>query len=524
MKTHGITHEQIAMVAVAQREWAAKNPRATMKTPITVEDVLNSRMIAYPFRILQCCTGHRRRRRLGPDLGRPRQGFSDQPVYILGTGESVENAEWSARCRPLIPRAFQGRRSPGIKEAGIAHKDVDLDDLRRLRASCRSMGSAISASCRMKRPGSSSPTATRGRAANCRSTPMARPELHAFRHGTGACTRCRKACGRCAASHPRRVPTRRSRCPRRTAACSPRRGRSFYERTLTTVVIPGAREARTRNLEIPGSPLRGRPGMTNLTGEPHDQITAGTKSSSSPARAAASGWGDRAIMRRGRRQGRGQRSRRRRRRVRAPVRRRPRKWSRKSRSAAVGPLRISRRSRKPSPASRIVKMATDHFGKLDGVVNNAGILRDMIFHRMSVEAFEIRHQGASDGLVLCRACRRGGLFREQESGSFVHFITSTSGLVGNFGQGELCAAKARSSGLSKSIALDMHRFKRALQLRSRPSPGAGLIGTFQTRPKKEKARRRQDPADWVRRRSRPSWPICSAMPPRTSPARFSRCA
>ena len=55
MKTHGITHEQLAMVAVVQREWAAKNPRATMKEPITVADVLNSRMIAYPFRLLQCC-------------------------------------------------------------------------------------------------------------------------------------------------------------------------------------------------------------------------------------------------------------------------------------------------------------------------------------------------------------------------------------------------------------------------------------------------------------------------------------
>ena len=43
------------MVSVVQREWAAKNPRATFKTPITVEDVLNSRMIAYPFRLLQCC-------------------------------------------------------------------------------------------------------------------------------------------------------------------------------------------------------------------------------------------------------------------------------------------------------------------------------------------------------------------------------------------------------------------------------------------------------------------------------------
>ena len=55
MKTYGLTHETLAMVSVVQREWAAKNPRATFKTPITVEDVLNSRMIAYPFRLLQCC-------------------------------------------------------------------------------------------------------------------------------------------------------------------------------------------------------------------------------------------------------------------------------------------------------------------------------------------------------------------------------------------------------------------------------------------------------------------------------------
>ena len=55
MKTYGLPHEQLAMVSVVQREWAGKNPRATFKTPITVEDVLNSRMIAYPFRLLQCC-------------------------------------------------------------------------------------------------------------------------------------------------------------------------------------------------------------------------------------------------------------------------------------------------------------------------------------------------------------------------------------------------------------------------------------------------------------------------------------
>ena len=84
------------------------------------------------------------------------------------------------------------------------------------------------------------------------------------------------------------------------------------------------------------------------------------------------------------------------------------------------------------PASRIVKAATDHFGKLDGVVNNAGILRDMIFHKMSVEAFEaVIKVHLMGSFYVSHAAAR--IFREQESGSFVHF-TSTSGLIGNFGQ------------------------------------------------------------------------------------------
>ena len=78
MKTHGITHEQIAMVAVVQREWAAKNPRATMKAPITVEDVLelaDDRLsVPHPAMLPR----HRRRRRADPDLRRSRQGFSEQ--------------------------------------------------------------------------------------------------------------------------------------------------------------------------------------------------------------------------------------------------------------------------------------------------------------------------------------------------------------------------------------------------------------------------------------------------------------
>lgn len=108
------------------------------------------------------------------------------------------------------------------------------------------------------------------------------------------------------------------------------------------------------------------------------------------------------------------------------------------------------------PASRIVKTATDHFGRLDGVVNNAGILRDMIFHKMSVEAFEaVIKVHLMGSFYVSHAAAR--IFREQESGSFVHF-TSTSGLIGNFGQTNYAAAKLGIVGLSKSIALDMGRF------------------------------------------------------------------
>ena len=104
------------------------------------------------------------------------------------------------------------------------------------------------------------------------------------------------------------------------------------------------------------------------------------------------------------------------------------------------------------PASKIVKTATDHFGRLDGVVNNAGILRDMIFHKMSVEAFEaVIKVHLMGSFYVSHAAAR--IYREQESGSFVHF-TSTSGLIGNFGQANYAAAKLGLAGLAKTLALE----------------------------------------------------------------------
>ena len=111
---------------------------------------------------------------------------------------------------------------------------------------------------------------------------------------------------------------------------------------------------------------------------------------------------------------------------------------------------------KMSDAEAMVKQAIDTFGGLDGVVNNAGILRDRIFHKMSAEEWDIVINVHLNGcFYVSRAA--ADHFREREGGSYVH-MTSASGLVGNFGQANYSAAKLGICALSKSIALDMGRF------------------------------------------------------------------
>ncbi|TPG49928.1 SDR family oxidoreductase [Roseomonas nepalensis] len=107
-------------------------------------------------------------------------------------------------------------------------------------------------------------------------------------------------------------------------------------------------------------------------------------------------------------------------------------------------------------ARRIVATALDAFGRLDIVVNNAGILRDQIFHKMTPEEWRaVIDVHLNGGFYVSRAAAEP--FRAQGSGAYVH-MTSTSGLVGNFGQANYAAAKLGIVALSKSIALDMQRF------------------------------------------------------------------
>jgi NAD(P)-dependent dehydrogenase (short-subunit alcohol dehydrogenase family) len=110
----------------------------------------------------------------------------------------------------------------------------------------------------------------------------------------------------------------------------------------------------------------------------------------------------------------------------------------------------------PGNAEKIVAAALDAFGRVDILVNNAGILRDRIFHRMSWSDWsDVINVHLHGSFAMSRAC--ASHFREQNSGSFVH-MTSTSGLVGNFGQANYMAAKMGIVGLSRGIALDMARF------------------------------------------------------------------
>jgi NAD(P)-dependent dehydrogenase (short-subunit alcohol dehydrogenase family) len=107
-------------------------------------------------------------------------------------------------------------------------------------------------------------------------------------------------------------------------------------------------------------------------------------------------------------------------------------------------------------AGRIIECAVDTFGRIDCVVNNAGILRDVIFHKMTEDDWDavvtVMLKGAFN------TCRHAAdHFRKQESGSFVH-MTSTAGLIGAVGQVNYGAAKLGLVGLSKNIAIDMQRF------------------------------------------------------------------
>jgi NAD(P)-dependent dehydrogenase (short-subunit alcohol dehydrogenase family) len=139
----------------------------------------------------------------------------------------------------------------------------------------------------------------------------------------------------------------------------------------------------------------------------------------------------------------------------------------------------------PGNGDKIVQTALDAFGRVDILVNNAGILRDRIFHRMSWSDWsDVINVHLNGSFIMSRACATH--FREQNSGAYVH-MTSTSGLVGNFGQANYAAAKMGIVGLSRGIALDMARFNVRSNCVS-PFAWTRMVQSIPTEDEKEKAR------------------------------------
>ncbi|MBL8377722.1 MAG: SDR family oxidoreductase [Burkholderiales bacterium] len=136
-------------------------------------------------------------------------------------------------------------------------------------------------------------------------------------------------------------------------------------------------------------------------------------------------------------------------------------------------------------ANRIVKTAIDSFGRIDCVVNNAGILRDRFFFNMSIEEWKaVIDVHLNGSFYVARAA--APYFKSENAGSYIH-MTSTSGLIGNLGQANYAAAKLGIAALSKSIAMDMAKFK----VRSNciaPFAWSRMIGSIPVETEEQKAR------------------------------------
>jgi len=125
MKEYGLTHEQLAYVAVAQRQWAAKNPRAMFRDIITVEDVLASRIVAYPFHLLECCLVTDGGGALVVTAADRAADFPKPPVHVLGTGEASETPLISQMVDFTESQAFKQAGLRAFTEAGITTADVN---------------------------------------------------------------------------------------------------------------------------------------------------------------------------------------------------------------------------------------------------------------------------------------------------------------------------------------------------------------------------------------------------------------
>jgi acetyl-CoA acetyltransferase len=125
MHQFGTTKEQLAEIAVATRKWAGLNPKAYMRDPITIDDVLSSRMISWPFNLLDCC--------LVTDAGgayvltsvERARSLKQTPIIVLGVGEGHDHAMIS-QMPDYTSFAARSSGKAAFEMAGVTHDDIDI--------------------------------------------------------------------------------------------------------------------------------------------------------------------------------------------------------------------------------------------------------------------------------------------------------------------------------------------------------------------------------------------------------------
>jgi len=127
MHEFGVTEADLAQVCVAQRAWAARNPRALYRKPLTVEEVLASPPIAWPIRKLMSSVLTDSGGALILTRAERSGDFPQRPVYLLGTGEAVESYLTGASqvVDPLRPEFVRRSGQHAFKAAGLKPADVD---------------------------------------------------------------------------------------------------------------------------------------------------------------------------------------------------------------------------------------------------------------------------------------------------------------------------------------------------------------------------------------------------------------
>ncbi len=125
MHQYGTTRENLAEVAVAARQWALMNPKAWEKEPLTVADVLNARMVSYPFTVRDCCLVTDGGGAIVLTRANKAKGLKNKPVYVLGTGEALSHANISSM-KDLTVSAAAESGPKAFKMAGLKPQDVNM--------------------------------------------------------------------------------------------------------------------------------------------------------------------------------------------------------------------------------------------------------------------------------------------------------------------------------------------------------------------------------------------------------------